>query len=680
MRLIQSVLTKGAKQPQNLEKGCLDGLIADEIVGWFSTNHSPMPELVLVVDGEIYSPIAPVVCELERKDVASSCDVDALCGFRLPLSDLPAEKVSKLSVLHRASGFDFAGHTFTYCPAVFEHADVLKRLFHAEFYRFRYALETLSNDEALDHYMWLGIYEGYDPNPWFSNVHVAEQLMSLDIESEIPIITYLAHEAEKLINPSPLFDTRFYAKSNPDVIKVFGYLEHYVLHGHAEGRNRLSTVMPDHVCQELAELSAFDHDLEHAIDFVDRVVRYPLLTPQTYIPGLIKRRFPQPPAAVICVNSLNLGGAELIATYVMQAMTAHYGAERVVMIVTDSNDVTLSALLGDDANIIYLDEEGSVSGTADRIDLLHAVIGQLRPTRIININSRTAWGMYHAYGKQLSRFIELDANLFCLDYDAKGRVFGYIREFIPGCLEYLTHVMCDNQNIIDDIREHYGFIDQDMAKFHTVYIPAPEVVTPVDISQIADRGKPILWSGRLANQKRPELLIAIAESMPDTQFVVYGPPGDSETSHRISNNEIENIEYRGVYTHITDVDLSEFSLYLNTSAWEGLPTMIIQVMSAGLPVVTSSVGGISELVDETSGWVVTDDDEVDAYVTRIRERMAQPQQAQQRVIKGQAIIAERHSWDHFHARLKSIGLLEKPNGVVARNVLKFTRRLLRRAS
>ena len=165
--------------------------------------------------------------------------------------------------------------------------------------------------------------------------------------------------------------------------------------------------------------------------------------------------------------------------------------------------------------------------------------------------------------------------------------------------------------------------DRDMAKFHTVYIPAPEVVTPVDISQIADRGKPILWSGRLANQKRPELLIAIAESMPDTQFVVYGPPGDSETSHRISNNEIENIEYRGVYTHITDVDLSEFSLYLNTSAWEGLPTMIIQVMSAGLPVVTSSVGGISELVDETSGWVVTDD-EVGAYVARIRERMAQP--------------------------------------------------------
>ena len=103
-------------------------------------------------------------------------------------------------------------------------------------------------------------------------------------------------------------------------------------------------------------------------------------------------------------------------------------------------------------------------------------------------------------------------------------------------------------------------------------------------------------------------------------------------------------------------------------------------MSAGLPVVTSSVGGISELVDETSGWVVTDDDEVDAYVARIRERMAQPQQARQRVIRGQAIIAERHSWNHFHARLKSIGLLEKPNGVVARNVLKFTRRLLRRAS
>ncbi len=661
MRLLRSAETRVRETKlQQSEMGFLDGLSANELVGWFSTTRVRNPKLVLVVDGVVHSSVKPFVCRLKRQDVALNRDVDARCGFRLRLKGLPEAKISKISVLHRESGFDFAGQTFNYCPAVIKNAKVLKRLFHPEFYRFRYALENFSNAEALDHYMRVGVYDGLDPNPWFSNDHVAGQLVSLGIESNIPIIAYLAHEADKFVNPSPVFDTRFYAEKNPDVIKVFGYLEHYVLHGHAEGRARLSTVLPDHVCREMAELSAYEYDLEHTIGFVNRVVRYPLLTPQTYLPGLIKRRFQDPPAVVICVNSLTLGGAELIATYVMKAMTEHYGSERVVMIVTDSNDVSLGALLGDDANIIYLDEEGSVSGVADRIDLLHAVIGRLRPTRVININSRTAWGMYHSYGKQLSCFIELDANLFCLDYDANGRVFGYIREFIPGCLEYLTHVMCDNQQIIDDIREHYGFIDKDMAKFHTVYVPAPDKIRPVDISLLANVDKPVLWSGRLANQKRPELLMAIAESMPDTRFVAYGPPGDSEASQRISNNRIANIEYRGVYTHINDVNLSEFSTYLNTSAWDGLPTMIIQVMSAGLPVVTSVVGGIGELVDETSGWVVKQDDEVEAYVAMIRKRMAQPEQAQQRALKAQAIITERHSWARFSERLNTIGLLDQP--------------------
>ena len=665
---------------QNVAMGFIDGLISDELVGWFSTANDPNPKLVLVVDGVIHSSVEPCVCNLERQDVADGRGVNPRCGFRLPLSGLPANKVSKISVLHRESGFDFDGQTLNCHPAVIHNADVLKRLFHPEFYRFRNELERLSNQEALNHYMWFGIYDNLDPNPWFSSKHVAEQLASTGIKSEIPIIDYLAYEADEFIDPSPAFDTRFYAEQNPDVFNHFGYLEHFVLHGHAEGRARLPSDLPEQVSRELIELSAFDHDLEHAIDFVDRVVRYPILTAQTYLPGLIKRRFPEPPAAVICVNSLTLGGAELIATYVMRALTEHYGSKRVVMLVTDSIDVSLGALLGGEANIFYLDEDGSVSCAVEKINLLHAVIGQLKPARVININSRTAWGLYHTYGKQLSRYIELDANLFCLDYDAKGRVFGYIRDYLPSCLQYLSHVICDNQQIIKDIREHYGFTDQDMAKFHTVYVPAPDSIKSVDVRQVATTDKPILWSGRLANQKRPELLIAIAESMPDTQFVAYGPPGDSEPSQLIANNEIANIEYRGVYTLISDVNLSEFSVYLNTSAWEGLPTMIIQVMSAGLPVVTSAVGGIGELVDETTGWIVTQDDDVDAYVMTIQALMAQPQQAQQRAIKAQSVIAERHSWKCFTRRLKAIGLLKKHNMLLPHNVREFTRRLFRKAS
>ncbi len=662
------------------EAGHLDGIFSDELTGWFVAPTDADAKLVLVVDGQVHAGTEPFVCDVAREDVAKLLGVEENCGFCLPISGLPANKVYDVSVLHRESGFDFKAKSFLYCPAVIDNAEVLSRLFHAEFYRFKYALENLSNFEALDHYMRFGIFENLDPNPWFSSVHVAEQMSSLGIEHPIAIVAYLAHEADKLINPSPRFDISFYANENPDVIQAFGYLEHYVLHGHAESRARFPNRLPDNVLNELNELSAIENDLEHAVDFVERVVGYPDLSASTYLPSLFKRRFPESPAAVVCVNSLTLGGAELIATYLMKSLVENYGSENVLMIVTDSGDLSLATLLGEDTNVIYLDEQGRVPGAAERIDLLHAVIGQLCPERIFNINSRTAWGMYHSYGKQLSRFVELNANLFCLDYDSKGRVFGYVREYIPGCHKYLTHVMCDNQQIITDIAEHYGFTETDMAKFQTVYVPAADGVAAIDDDRQAATDKPILWSGRLANQKRPELLIAIAESMPDKQFVVYGPVGDSESCNRILNNEIANIDYRGVYSSVADVDFSEFDFYLNTSAWEGLPTMIIQMMSAGLPVVTPIVGGIGELVDDETGWVVTPGDDVSAYTHAIRELISQPAVAKQRAKQAKLIVNERHTWKQYVQRLKQINVLKKRKIRLPKNVFKFTRKLFQRAS
>jgi len=335
-------------------------------------------------------------------------------------------------------------------------------------------------------------------------------------------------------------------------------------------------------------------------------------------------------------------------------------------------------MLGDEANIVFLNEEGNAQSATDQINLLHAVVGELKPSRVININSRTAWGMYRTYGKQLSRFTELDANLFCFDYDEKGRVFGYIKEYIPECLKYLTHIMCDNQQVISDIRDHYGFTDEDMSKFQTVYVPAPSATATIEIDQAGFADKPVLWSGRLANQKRPELLLEIAEARPDIKFIAYGPPGDSDISDRITRNEIPNIDYRGVYTDITELDLSEYLCYLNTSAWEGLPTMIIQVMSAGLPVVTPLVGGIGELVDDTSGWIVEDGDSANAYVSNLIELLAQPHQARQRATQGKALINQRHEWGAYKQRLKEIGLLKNKGLLSSMNVLSFTRGLFRR--
>ena len=122
-----------------------------------------------------------------------------------------------------------------------------------------------------------------------------------------------------------------------------------------------------------------------------------------------------------------------------------------------------------------------------------------------------------------------------------------------------------------------------------------------------------------------------------------------------------NIEYRGVYKDFDELDLSEFAFYLNTSAWEGLPTMIIQLMSAGLPVLTSKAGGIPELVSTESGWLVPHDANPESYLNEIRQLFIHGEIARNRARHGKSIAEQRHSWDAFVQALDSAGCFSEPH-------------------
>ena len=69
----------------------------------------------------------------------------------------------------------------------------------------------------------------------------------------------------------------------------------------------------------------------------------------------------------------------------------------------------------------------------------------------------------------------------------------------------------------------------------------------------------------------------------------------------------------GTYTHIEDIPLEGFDFFLYTSEWDGLPTVLIEVGARGIPVIASNVGGVSELIDESTGWLVDNFLDVQSY-------------------------------------------------------------------
>jgi glycosyltransferase involved in cell wall biosynthesis len=123
----------------------------------------------------------------------------------------------------------------------------------------------------------------------------------------------------------------------------------------------------------------------------------------------------------------------------------------------------------------------------------------------------------------------------------------------------------------------------------------------------------IVWLGSLIKRKRPLLAIevfkAVLEAHPRAQLVVLGDgpllPDMRRAGERLP---MGTVQIQGFCMSVLD-SLKDASLYLQTSADEGLAYSVLDAMSVGLPVVATDAGATSEAVlHEETGLVCRVDD------------------------------------------------------------------------
>jgi len=107
---------------------------------------------------------------------------------------------------------------------------------------------------------------------------------------------------------------------------------------------------------------------------------------------------------------------------------------------------------------------------------------------------------------------------------------------------------------------------------------------------------------RFSEEKRPELFaraaVEIARHMPDTYFVMAGDgPYRAYVENIVSRAGISNRFYfLGQIRTVSDL-LKTLDLFVLTSRKEGLPNVLIEAQSLGVPVVTTPAGGAVETLD-----------------------------------------------------------------------------------
>jgi len=296
---------------------------------------------------------------------------------------------------------------------------------------------------------------------------------------------------------------------------------------------------------------------------------------------------------------------------------------------------------------------------ADPVRALYTLLRALDPAAIYNVNSRLGFQCFDTYGARLAENHRLFAYYFCADRTSRGQETGYPVWFFADILPHLTAALVDSRSLADTLRARYAIPHAARATLCTLYTPALSEASgpPLVTAQIASgpsRPRPlILWAGRLDRQKRFDLLEAVARAMPDVDFAAWGKAvlGKPPPRHKLP----ENLVLNPPFTAYSDLPLAACDGWLYTSAWDGLPTILIECAAMGMPIVASAVGGVPELIDTQTGWPVTDVDTPEAYVTALRAMLADPDARRSRATALQARARQRHSPEAFRAALADIG-------------------------
>lgn len=529
-------------------------------------------------------------------------------------------------------------------------------LFDTEFYEATYPESAVHPRGPFGHFLETGQYQDFDPNPYF-NSNWYRSRYGRKLSGESPFLHYMTQERTLRFDPGPDFSTRHYYRSQVMVRRRrLSPLEHFLERGCYTQATIQSNSIPAFVRDQILEAAEFDGEIRGCLKTLPQLKVYNrhFRHRVTRLFAILKTLIDRPFSAVVFVPFLSRGGADLEAIHLVRWLQETRSVDDVLLVLTDS-DVTKSLdWLPPGTRTVVFSHLSTDISESDRIQLVQLLIETYRPEVCHNVNSRVMWKLVATKGKALSLLTRLHATLFCFDYDAQGRRCGYAVEYLPQSIEHLDSICVDNDAFRRAMIEELPLPKHQAGKIHSLYSPTKPFGRAIGVALriarlSAGKSRPqVMWAGRLDRQKRPELLVAIAARMPECDFHVFG--GHVLDQHDPLTEVSSNVIRHGEYREFFELPIEDMDCYLYTAAWDGIPNALIDAMQSGLPIVTPHVGGISELVDETTGWPVHPGDDPEAYVATLRSLFADPQEALHRVERGLDRLVQQHSWETYAAR------------------------------
>lgn len=371
-----------------------------------------------------------------------------------------------------------------------------------------------------------------------------------------------------------------------------------------------------------------------------------------------------PISHIIALPFLGTGGAEITAINFAKAIRELRADRTVLIIVADRSNSDPRISLDQGIHTLVLNEFfGEAASYEIKSKALLQLLLTIKPQVFHNINSEVAWQLIIEHGTRLRLSMQVVASIFALQfspYDKK--LIGYAANFLVAGLPQLNRLLTDNCRFVDQAIEKFSITNADQKKFLTLYNPARnDALTSARSIEIQrsylkaatlNRKLKILWAGRLDAEKRIDLFLEIANLCEFAEFDVFG--------HAVINDQATlpfppNVSFHGPFASPSEwLANSPYDAFIFTSRWEGLPNILLEVGSLGIPIIAPTVGGVGELVTPATGFPLPENATAKEYMKALREVQESPSFALNKAIQMVDLIHSRHHWATFIQRVSAI--------------------------
>jgi glycosyltransferase involved in cell wall biosynthesis len=174
------------------------------------------------------------------------------------------------------------------------------------------------------------------------------------------------------------------------------------------------------------------------------------------------------------------------------------------------------------------------------------------------------------------------------------------------------------------------------------------------------------WIGRLSREKGPDVALeAFAALDPATEALELHVVGDGRLRGDLESRARElGVERRVTWHGAVEnaaAAFRAFDLFVLSSRTEGTPIVLFEAISAGVPIVATTVGGVPDVVSAAEAWLAPPE-QPEALAAAMRDAFGAPEECRARARRAMARLERDHAfepWIEAHVTLYE-GLLSSP--------------------